>query len=320
MTNPKVSVIMCAYNGEEYIEESIDSILAQTLTDFEMIIVDDGSNDSTKKIIQKYQDMDKRVVFLSNNENMGICFTLNKGLDSAKGDFIAILDNDDIALPDRLQIQYDYLKSNPKTFLLGGSAILINETGAIIGKTKPILGKESVEKKLPNANCIYHPTVMYRKTNLRYRNKLVPAMDYDFYLLALSQGLHLDNISSTLIKYRVRSGSVSKSKGGIMALVANQASIFYKERAKNSGKDSYDKFKPNSFNNILIPTKNKIYVIGEIESLLKTGLYNEVLVIIKKQTKSLFIQPEYLFYLLISVRNGFGHKLLKSFKKTLQQR
>ena len=108
---PGVSVVMPAYNAAKYIKEAIDSILAQTYRDFEFIIVNDGSTDNTKEIILSYSD--PRIVYIENEQNSGICVTLNKGLDAAKGRYIVRMDSDDIALPQRLEVQVRYMDANP---------------------------------------------------------------------------------------------------------------------------------------------------------------------------------------------------------------
>ena len=102
-TVPGVSVVMPAYNAEKYLREAIDSILAQTYTDFELIIINDGSTDSTKEVIHSYSD--PRIIYIENERNSGICITLNKGLDASRGRYIVRMDSDDISVPERLEVQ-----------------------------------------------------------------------------------------------------------------------------------------------------------------------------------------------------------------------
>lgn len=108
---PKISVIMPAYNAERYIREAIDSILRQTWSDFELIIIDDGSTDSTAAIIAEYTD--NRIRFCPNAQNMGVAATLNRGLELACGAYIARMDADDISLPERFAKQAAYLDAHP---------------------------------------------------------------------------------------------------------------------------------------------------------------------------------------------------------------
>ena len=112
---PTISVIMSVYNGESYLKDSIDSILNQTFNDFEFIIVNDNSNDSSKEIILSYAD--ERIIYLENKQNIGLASSLNKAIKKAKGIFIARMDDDDISYADRFRLQVDFLESNPKLIL-----------------------------------------------------------------------------------------------------------------------------------------------------------------------------------------------------------
>ena len=111
MKSPTISVIMATYNNAKYISKTVESILNQSFTDFEFIIINDCSKDNTLKILSRFDD--KRINIINNKKNLGLYKSLNVGFNSSSGDFIARIDADDIAFPNRLQVQYDYLKSNP---------------------------------------------------------------------------------------------------------------------------------------------------------------------------------------------------------------
>src|SRR5215218_8009066 len=113
---PQVSVILPVYNGEAYLQEAVDSILAQTFTDFELLIINDGSTDDSERIIDSYKD--SRVKHLKNEQNRGLIFSLNRGVEAAKGAYIARMDADDVALPERLEKQMQYLKQNKEVGIL----------------------------------------------------------------------------------------------------------------------------------------------------------------------------------------------------------
>ncbi len=130
--NPKVSVIMSVYNGDKYLREAIESILNQTFTDFEFIIVNDGSTDNSLEIIESYDD--ERIKTINNKKNIGLTKSLNKALKFAKGKYIARQDADDVSLPNRFEKQVEYLDSHPEVALVGTSVYLIDENGKIIGK------------------------------------------------------------------------------------------------------------------------------------------------------------------------------------------
>ena len=116
MQKPLVTVLMPVYNGEKYLREAMDSILKQTLTNFEFLIIDDGSKDSSVKIINSYND--PRIKLVKNEINLGISKTLNRGIELASAELIARMDADDISYPSRLQKQYDYFTNNPECALL----------------------------------------------------------------------------------------------------------------------------------------------------------------------------------------------------------
>ena len=116
---PLVSVIMPVYNGEKYLAEAIDSILVQTFTDFELLIVDDGSQDNSAEIIRSYVKRDSRIRFFQQEQNEGSANARNRGIANAKGEFIAAMDCDDVSLPERLQKQVDFLESHPEIGALG---------------------------------------------------------------------------------------------------------------------------------------------------------------------------------------------------------
>ena len=110
MIEPKITVILPAYNAQDYIKEAIDSILNQTFRNFVLLIIDDASQDKTEAIIKSYSD--ERIVYLKNEINSGIAATLNRGIQNAKTEYIARMDADDIAIPDRLELQYEFMNTN----------------------------------------------------------------------------------------------------------------------------------------------------------------------------------------------------------------
>ena len=122
-----VSVVMPVYNGERFLADAIESILAQTYTDFELLIVDDGSTDASAEIIRAYENRDRRIRFFQLQRNMGQAATLNRGIANATGKFITIMDCDDESLPQRLEKQVEFLQSNPEIGALGTGSRVVNE-------------------------------------------------------------------------------------------------------------------------------------------------------------------------------------------------
>ena len=117
--SPLISVLMPVYNSEKYVAEAIESILCQTYKDFEFIIINDASTDSSLKIIAKYAKQDKRIKLINNKKNVKISASLNKGLSIAKGKYIARMDSDDISLPSRFELQTKFLADNPAVGIVG---------------------------------------------------------------------------------------------------------------------------------------------------------------------------------------------------------
>jgi len=126
---PVVSVVMPTYNGEKFLRPAIESILNQTFRDFELIVIDDGSFDSTPRILAEFKDKDARLIVLTDERNLGIAGATNRGLAAACGKYFALQDHDDISLPHRLQIQVDFLNAHPDIAVIGSAATLINDDG-----------------------------------------------------------------------------------------------------------------------------------------------------------------------------------------------
>lgn len=250
MTNPKISVITAVYNAEKYLNESIDSILVQTFKDFEYIIVNDASTDSSLDIIKMYQKTDKRIKIINNDKNIGPAASRNKGLKVAKGEYIAIFDADDISLPERFQQQINFLKNKNNIFLCGTGVESIDENGNIINNSPtPIKSHQEIEKMLPKKNCIVHSSIMFRNEGFFYREKFVYAHDYDFYLVLLTNGLKIDNLETVLVKYRNITNNITYSKKHKQNLFASKAKEYCKQRQK-TGRDEYTSFNPSKIMNI----------------------------------------------------------------------
>ncbi|MCI8465867.1 MAG: glycosyltransferase family 2 protein [Lachnospiraceae bacterium] len=145
--DPLVSVIMPAYNGEKYIGEAIESVLNQTYGNLELIVVEDKSTDATPDLIRRYQDSRIRLYF--NDRNQGIAYSTNLGIEKSRGKYIALLDDDDIALERRLEWQVDFLEKHEEIDVLGGRSALIDKDGNFIGYDKePIYNPKYIKANL----------------------------------------------------------------------------------------------------------------------------------------------------------------------------
>ena len=196
----KVSLLMCIYNGEIHLREAIESILQQTFKDFELILVDDGSTDSTPQILSEYAAKDSRIVLMRNEENLGLEQSLNKGLSVAKGEYFARQDADDVSLSNRLEQQIDFLDAHPAVGALGTAVELINERGICLGVDYLPTDHESLQALLLVNNFMHHSTLMVRHHLMQelggYDESMRHAEDYDLWwrLSCISRLATLPNV------------------------------------------------------------------------------------------------------------------------------
>jgi len=200
---PELSVILPVYNGEKFLDEAIKSTLNQTFKNFELIIINDCSTDNSLKIIKSYKD--KRIKIINNKKNGGFINSLNTGLSVAKGKYIACSNQDDISFPRRFEIEFDYLEKNPHIFLVGSSAIYINEAGDEIRRFRKYDNYKMLAWRLRKSCGIIHPSTMFRNKNVSFDNHF----EYHLYYNLLKRGENLTNIPLFLIKFRVHKGSMS---------------------------------------------------------------------------------------------------------------
>ncbi len=212
MSNPKVSVLMCVYNGERYLREAIESILNQSFTNFEFIIVNDASTDNTPKIIKEYTKCDNRIRIFENKENLGLTRSLNKGIKLTKGVYIACQDADDISLPCRLEKQVKFLDRNEDIGALGAAVELIDEQGKSLNKIYIPTDHESLSCRLLINNCFSHSTLMARYNILvklgGYNEKFKYAQDYDLWW-RFSNVTKLSALPEIMVKKRHTNSSIT---------------------------------------------------------------------------------------------------------------
>lgn len=206
-----ITVLMPVYNGEKYLKEAIESILGQTFEDFEFLIIDDGSTDTSQKIILSYSD--KRIRLVKHQSNQGLISRLNEGLGLAKGKYLARMDCDDIALPERLAIQYRFMEKHDNVAVCGSWAKSIGKDGKYIAKMKQLSGR-LLKYCFWKPSPIIHPTAMLRMSeigSMRFSKDAIHAEDYDFWL-KIGKRLQLFNLRQVLLLYRIHGDSVSQTK------------------------------------------------------------------------------------------------------------
>lgn len=212
MTNqtPLVSVLIPCYNCEKYVEEAVMSIIKQTYSNLEILVIDDGSTDNTKSILQKLTQKDSRIRYIKNEENLKLIKTLNKGLDLCNGKYIARMDADDISLPTRIEKQVDFFETHPEIGVVGTYI-------QIFGVRKSVWKMDTKDKYIrAHLFCnssFAHPSVMMRTSILRdnhlYYNTDYPhAEDYKLWC-DIAQYTKLANIPEVLLYYRINENQVS---------------------------------------------------------------------------------------------------------------
>jgi len=213
MNAPAVSVILPAYNCEKFIGKAIQSVLQQTLSDFELIIINDGSSDKTEFAILAFAD--PRIVYLKNETNSGLIFSLNKGIEIARGKYMARMDADDICMPSRLAKQMEYLDKHSETTMVASTISFIDTAGNDKGNwplDRKAISPNFIRTKMPFENCIAHPSIMIRAAilkKLKYDPRQVNIEDYDLWLRLLSRGHVIDKINEPLLLYRIHDESIT---------------------------------------------------------------------------------------------------------------
>ena len=207
LTPPIVTVLMPVYNGDRYLRAAVESILAQTFESFELLIVDDGSTDGTALICQSFTD--PRIHVVRHEKNAGLVSALNSGIDLIRTKYVARMDADDVALPDRLARQIAFMESRPDIAACGSwarelvdgrlRAVMLRPTGEYL--------RQTAWQPVP----IFHPTACLRTEvlqELRYRPDFIHAEDYDLWL-RLCRRHRIDNVPKVLLHYRIHQTSVS---------------------------------------------------------------------------------------------------------------
>ena len=203
MMSPMVSILMPVYKTAPYLREAMDSILSQTFTDYELIVLNDCSPDNADEILDTYSD--PRIVRYRGEKNVGLSNVLNVGIGMARGKYIARMDSDDVSYPDRLRIQVEYLESHPDIDLVSvGMRLFGAKDDVWVREPDP----EKVKINALFCSPILHASSMWRRerfeeNGLRFRQEMVPSEDYDLWTRALVKGLKLVNLRQVLYKYRI---------------------------------------------------------------------------------------------------------------------
>jgi glycosyltransferase involved in cell wall biosynthesis len=239
--NPLVSIVIPAYNAEKYINETIDSMLAQTYSYFELIIADDCSTDSTRKLIDAYKD--ERIHRFHNKKNMGQLRTVNKLLNFTKGEFITIHDADDVSLPNRLELLLEAFTNDPELGMVGSWGELVTETGKHIDFDRRPEHDAEIRKRIKDRSAFLGAAVMIKREVLEkvggYRPyfEFIGYKDYDWTYL-VTDLFKVHNLQVPLYKYRQVASSNSKKVDPKRIVSDKVVQFLGKQRNENGGKDS----------------------------------------------------------------------------------
>lgn len=210
---PIVSVVMPVFNGAAFLAQAIDSVLAQTFENFELLVIDDGSTDESAAVAAAYTD--PRLKLLRNDGNKGLPFTRNRGIESARGEFVAFLDSDDIALPLRLERQLAFMRTNPHIAGIGASAQPISADGTVRGDDWVCPGDAAYCKATLLFKAYINTSTFFVRRQVledcKFDPEILLAEDYDLYI-RLSGRYQLLNLSERLIQCRIHTENITRTK------------------------------------------------------------------------------------------------------------
>ena len=320
MKNLKISILMPSYNSEKFISKSIESIINQSISNYEFIIVDDGSDDGTREIINKYIKSNNKIRLLSKS-NSGLTDTLNYGLKNCSGEWVARLDSDDLSLVDRLKKQLLFAESNKKIGLVGSDAIFIDQYDKYLYRySYPAKHKDlkcnliGCKKFFPHSSAFFNRELVDSLGGYRIRAGI--SEDWDLWL-RIAQKSQIRNINCPLIKIRLHKNQVSK-KHFLKQGYDTRTIIIANWLKTNNNYDPLEVFSDNEFDNFKNHIREKLEKIGFSEylnflSLEKKPIYKRlslILLLLKKIRKPLFM---YYFFKLRFFSKNINDYLGKSF-------
>ena len=208
---PRVTVVMAVYNAAQFLEEAVASVLSQTWRDFELIVVDDASTDGSGAVLERFND--PRIRIIRHSSNQGASLSRNDALAAARGEYIAIMDADDVCAPDRLERQVEYLDAHAATGLVGCAVYdNIDATGAVLYTSRLPEDNADIQRTIMKRWCFLHSSIMFRRLLGEaaggYRTAFEPAEDHDFVLRILERA-EAHNLSEPLVTYRLNHGGLT---------------------------------------------------------------------------------------------------------------
>lgn len=227
-TEPKASIIMSVYNDADFLSESIESILNQTYKNFEFLIVDDKSTDSSFSILKHYEQLDPRIKVYSHNENKGLPYSLNELISYSHGDLIVRMDSDDIALNNRLEREIQQFKNDENVDMVFSDTLLITRDGKNLCKSWRPKSIKTICNSLGFNNYIPHPTVVLKKSIFvenKYNEKCLRGQDTELWRRLIKKKINIRYLPEILLKYRLNPRSTDANSFYCETCIANHAKI-----------------------------------------------------------------------------------------------
>lgn len=289
---PKITVILPVYNTEKYIKEAVQSILDQTFTDFDVLIINDASTDNTLNILNEFSD--SRIHIINNETNLKVVKTLNKGLDLAKGEFIARMDADDIAHPKRFEKQISFFEAHPNVEFCG---TWVQNYGAEDSIMRAAYTHDSIKARMLFLNPIFHPSVMFKKKsfdrhNLRFDESFTNAEDFGMWAKAIDL-VRFANVPEVLLKYRIHAENVSVLKSSNKTVLDEIHYRVYREFFKKIGVAFGD-------NDLILHRKLALVSLAKLNELELSKYLNWLRKLYDANNKSAYINKKSLNIVIIS--------------------
>lgn len=229
-----VTVLIPVYNGAATLRQALDSILAQDVSDLELLVVNDASQDESGRIVDEYAARDARVKVLHNERNLGLAATLNYGLELARHELVARMDQDDESLPGRLSRQLSFMATHASVSVAGSFVYAMGRTRRDDRIVRLPVTSREIARTLPLRNCMYHPTVIFRRSHVLaaggYRHEFRNAEDYDLWL-RLSRNHDLANIPVPLLRYRLSPSGMTFARRWEQLYFATLAQVAFRDPA-----------------------------------------------------------------------------------------
>lgn len=310
---PLVSVVMPTYNAERYISVAIESILNQTYSNWELIVINDGSTDSTPILVQNFILQDSRIRIVNHDSNKGLIEARNRGLNEASGKYIANLDSDDISHANRLAVQVDFLERNVDSLLVGSACEVVDSEARKTGSIDRDLPNDHIPVILLFSNYFINSTVMFRAAAVKevgYAKDIPIAEDYGLFVALSKQG-RLANLNQKLIDYRLHDDNISLRSAEEMGKAEREIQRRQLEELKIKATDSELRMHRSIVNGAV--TKSE-FDLAQVEAWL--------LRVIEMNTSTLSYDQKLLehycgfFYRRACETSSLGNKAIRQFRKS----